>query len=52
MIKPLNFMLKLEALRAVVYSTMVENMAYTHSIITVTPSIKIGGGKNYNQIVG
>ncbi|CAB3232890.1 unnamed protein product [Arctia plantaginis] len=41
-----------EAVRSVVFSAVAENMVYSHSVIAVTPSLKIGGGKNYNQIVG
>ncbi|CAH0599019.1 unnamed protein product [Chrysodeixis includens] len=43
-----------EALRAVGYSAVFDNMAYTHSLVGVTPagSLKVGGGKNPAQIVG
>ncbi|XP_075987202.1 retinoid- and fatty-acid binding glycoprotein apolipophorin isoform X2 [Anticarsia gemmatalis] len=41
-----------EAARSVAFGAMFENMAYSHSLVTVTPSLKIGNGKQYSQIVG
>lgn len=41
-----------EAFRSIAYSVAFENMAYTHSIVAVTPEMKVGNGKNPAQIVG
>ncbi|XP_047037209.1 apolipophorins isoform X1 [Helicoverpa zea] len=42
-----------EVARSIAYSIAFDNMAYSHSIVTVTPSgFKLGNGKNPAQIVG
>lgn len=42
----------LEALQSVAFDILFDNMAYSQSIITVVPSLKVGGGKNSNFVVG
>ncbi|KAL0810218.1 hypothetical protein ABMA28_011000 [Loxostege sticticalis] len=41
-----------EAARSLVFSTLFDEMAYTHSLVAVTDDLKIGNGKNAAQIVG
>lgn len=38
--------------RAILMDEAFDNMAYSHSLIAITPQLKVGGGKNYQQIVG
>ncbi|XP_050357243.1 apolipophorins [Nymphalis io] len=38
--------------RSLVYKEMFKNIGLTHSLIANTPDLKIGGGKQVNQVVG
>ncbi|XP_023946306.2 apolipophorins [Bicyclus anynana] len=40
------------SLRSVVYSGFFKNLGLSYSLIKNTPDLKIGGGKNVNQVVG
>ncbi|XP_028026671.1 apolipophorins isoform X1 [Bombyx mandarina] len=42
----------LDAIESAIYDVIFKNMAVTTSLITATPDLKIGGGKNLNQVVG
>ncbi|XP_063834944.1 apolipophorins isoform X2 [Ostrinia nubilalis] len=41
-----------EAVRAAVYETLFNEIAYTHSLVAVTDNLQIGSGKNAAQVVG
>lgn len=39
-------------LRSLMYGMVFDEMAYTHSLIAITPDMKIGSGKNAAQLIG